>query len=59
MKRVIIDGKEYLQMEQSDIDRLPPMKLDKDMLKKYNQPERLNPEDAVNSVCDSPISENK
>jgi len=24
-----------------------------------NQPERLNPEDAIKSVCDSPNSENK
>ena len=25
----------------------------------YNQPERLNPEDAIDSVCDSLISTNK
>ncbi len=35
MKKVIIDGKEYFQHEQSDIDKLPKMEIDKDILKKY------------------------
>lgn len=33
MKKVMIDGKEYFQQEQSDIDRLPSMTYAKDMLK--------------------------
>ena len=32
MKKVIIDGKEYWQQEQSDIDKLPKMDFSEDML---------------------------
>lgn len=32
MKKVIIEGKEYHQIEQSDIDRLPAQNHPKDML---------------------------
>jgi len=32
MKKVIIDGKEYFQMEDEDINRLPPMNYPKNLL---------------------------
>ncbi len=35
MKKVIIDGKEYFQQEDSDIEKLPKMPVDKDILTKY------------------------
>lgn len=58
MIKVIIDGKEYYQQEESDIEKLPFMSYSKDLLKN-NQPKRLSPEDASNSVCDSLNSTNK
>jgi hypothetical protein len=36
MKTVLIDGKEYLQQEDSDIDRLPAQVHSRDMLKPKN-----------------------
>ena len=48
MKKVMINGKEFWQQEQCDIDRLPSMKYDKDMLTKY-QPDRLRRVDTSNS----------
>ncbi len=43
MKKIMIDGKEYWQQEECDIPKIPmPISLD---ILKYNQPERLNPEE--------------
>lgn len=36
MKEIYIDGKKYYQQEQSDIDRLPKMNTDKNILLKYD-----------------------
>ena len=36
MKKIVIDGKEYFQMELSDIEKLPKQNHSKDMLKDNN-----------------------
>lgn len=36
MEKIIIDGKEYFRMEDSDIAKLPPFKHDNDMLNKID-----------------------
>ena len=36
MRKIIIDGKEYFQHEQCDIDKLPKIYFDKDILTKHN-----------------------
>jgi len=42
MKKIIIDGKEYFQQEQCDIDKLPSMSYSYDLLKQYNFDNLIN-----------------